>query len=64
MKRFHYDSRGIKLLRIEEATPVCGIDFCDDCGDCLVCSDSYGVGRCSDGHVWVVYERDIEQGLV
>lgn len=25
-------------------TPVCGVDFCDTCGDCLHC---YGEDRCA-----------------
>jgi hypothetical protein len=44
--------------RIEEATPKCGEDFCDRCGDCLAC---FGEDPCVDGHrehLWVVYEAD------
>ena len=26
------------VTKTEEATPECGTDFCDDCGDCLACS--------------------------
>ena len=58
MKRRHYDFRGEKLLRTESATPKCDVDFCDDCGDCLICyaeNDCGGVpGRT---HTWVVYEE-------
>lgn len=43
-----------KLLRIDEATPVCGEDFCDDCGDCLDCYWE-DTGFCS--HRWVTYEK-------
>ena len=38
-----------------EAQPVCGVDFCDECGDCLAC---YGPDECVrsvSGHWWVVY---------
>jgi len=44
------------VLRIEERVPVCGEDFCDRCGDCLVC---FSEDPCRDGHeehLWVVYE--------
>lgn len=32
--------------------PVCGEDFCDRCGDCLVCDAEF---ECFDGgsHMWV-----------
>jgi len=57
MNRYVYDSRGIKLLRVEEADPVCGEDWCDACGECLHC---YGSDWCNareeEGHLWVVYE--------
>ena len=52
-----FDATGTKLLRREEATPVCGEDFCDSCGDCLVCCGEdpcYGPG--GGDHYWVVYE--------
>jgi len=41
--------------RDEEATPVCGEDFCERCGDCLVC---FGGDECCEGgeHEWVRYE--------
>lgn len=36
-----------------DATPICGEDFCDDCGDCLWC---YTGDYCPGGwHIWVVY---------
>jgi len=38
------------------ATPICGEDFCDSCGDCLAC---YGGDWCPEGgHTWVVYAED------
>jgi hypothetical protein len=59
MKRHVFDVSG-KLLRVEEATPKCGVDFCDRCGDCLHC---YRVGCYKNGDwktgascFWVVYE--------
>jgi hypothetical protein len=60
MRRQVYDVTGTNLIRIdEEADPECGVDFCDDCGDCLSCyegDDCGGVeGRC---HAWVVYEEE------
>lgn len=54
-----YDHRGEKQLRTEIATPNCGEDFCDRCGDCLDC---YGGDPCpeADGlaHSWVEYEKE------
>jgi hypothetical protein len=46
-----------RLLRTEEAVPVCGEDFCDSCGDCLAC---YGGDYCPERpeHRWIVYEAD------
>ena len=45
------------FVRTEEATPECGVDFCDSCGDCLSC---YGSDECqtseSGEHFWVEYE--------
>lgn len=38
--------------------PICGVDFCDSCGDCLSC---HGDEPCWDGgvnngpHMWVTY---------
>ena len=51
------DSAG-KIIHTEEATPVCGEDFCDDCGDCLHC---YVEDRCQFNytgiHRWVQYKN-------
>jgi hypothetical protein len=43
-----------------DATPVCGEDFCDHCGDCLHC---YGGDACRDelGHGWCVYAENVEE---
>ena len=61
MKRFvHLDvSPYNELLRVEEAEPECGEDFCDRCGDCLHCyggDPCYGIDAEGE-HYWVVYEK-------
>jgi len=42
--------------RQEERQPICNVDFCDSCGDCLVC---YGEDECLSNsdrkHMWVKY---------
>jgi hypothetical protein len=50
-----------KLIRIDEAEPECGKDFCDSCGDCLHCYGGYCYGT-NDGRDcwWVVYEDEAE----
>ena len=53
----HIYSLDHKRLRIEEDTPICGVDFCEHCGDCLAC---YGDVFSYCCHYWVVYEDDIE----
>ena len=57
MKKHIYNSGGDKLLKVIDDKPKCGIDFCDECGDCLHC---YGGEQCpysDDGyHFWVEYE--------
>ncbi len=57
MKRQVYRDDG-KFLREEEATPKCNKDFCDACGECLVC---YGEDPCwPDGeHYWVVDSEEV-----
>lgn len=54
-----WDETGTILLRVTEGTPVCGVDFCDECGDCLAC---YGDMPCRDGgeHHWVQYGEAAE----
>ena len=51
------DWTGRILIREENAEPVCGKDFCDDCGDCLAC---YIEDPCYDGsvHRWVEYDKN------
>ena len=60
MQKHIYDRHGMTLLRVEEAEPVCGRDFCDECGACLVC---HAEDECSFGgeHVWVEYKGEIEE---
>lgn len=57
MKKHIFDSLGENLLRVEDAEPECGQDFCDSCGDCLACYE----GECLDSedgqHYWVEYEE-------
>ena len=58
MKCETYDGSGVKLLRVEDANPQCGEDFCDSCGDCLDCFDGdYCCGNVDGKHKWVKYEK-------
>ena len=63
VKKCVYDEYTCELLRVEDAEPECGVDFCDRCGDCLHC---YEYGPCYDGteecdeHFWVAYESKSE----
>lgn len=44
---------------LEMGDPVCGEDFCDGCGDCLVCFPHHGAEWCGDGDSrWVIYLDD------
>jgi len=47
------------FIREENAIPVCNVDFCDTCGDCLAC---YGEDECMESesgkHFWVEYEGE------
>ncbi len=53
-----FDYTGTKRLYNVDLIPNCGDDFCDTCGDCLVC---YVEDACNgvDGeeHFWVIYEE-------
>ena len=59
MIRYIADTHG-KITGKEDAVPVCGKDFCEDCGDCLVCyvEDSCFFGW-SDQHMWVRYQERV-----
>jgi hypothetical protein len=64
VKKHIYDNQD-KLIEIVEAEPVCGLDFCDSCGDCLNC---YGGDECLEGydgkHYWVVYQDKSVEDVV
>ncbi len=59
MKCEIFNHNGTVFLRTEDITPVCGLDFCDECGDCLAC---YGGDECLDItngiHRFVRYEDE------
>jgi hypothetical protein len=43
------------LVKTLEATPECGKDFCDTCGDCLACFEC-------DCAWWILYtDMDVER---
>ena len=53
-----FDNKTLKFIRTEEAEPECGEDFCDSCGDCLVCygdDPCYGSDPPKPEHYWVEY---------
>jgi hypothetical protein len=67
VRREVWDKRGDKLLRVDNAEPECGQNFCDRCGDCLHC---YGYHHCvtggagddeNVGHRWVQYGEPSEE---
>lgn len=36
--------------------PICGIDFCDSCGDCLYCTmGDFCYGSSNGEHHWIKY---------
>lgn len=46
---------------MDMGNPVCGDDFCDQCGDCLHC---YAGQYCPSGeHTWVIYKDDPKNPL-
>ncbi len=54
-----WDTVTARMIHIDEGvTPVCGEDFCDNCGDCLACADAGEpcpvIGACG-GHRWIRY---------
>lgn len=58
MIRYVYNSDGLILLHTEEATPICGEDYCEMCGDCLVCAIAEPCFYNAEGnHLWVRYEE-------
>ena len=54
----YIDRENDAYLWTEVGDPVCGIDFCDQCGDCLHC---YWDDECypypGEGHSWVIYRN-------
>jgi len=54
-----YAEDDVKPLIGFEATPICGVDFCDTCGDCLDCQEGDG---CVDDKscLWVLYADNTE----
>jgi len=59
MVRYIANAKG-QIVGEEEAEPVCQEDYCDACGDCLVCYAedpcySEGDDASEDGHMWVRY---------
>ncbi len=64
MLKYIYDFPGQNLIRVVDEVPVCGRDFCDECGDCLACNGSepcYHDGQLGQSHFWVQYGEDAEQ---
>jgi hypothetical protein len=60
LKKHIYERMSNKLLRVEEAEPVCAEDFCDRCGDCLAC---YGAEPCIGNepeHYWVEFVEPVK----
>jgi hypothetical protein len=55
MKR-HIANLAGEIVETDEATPVCGESYCDDCGDCLACCSSEPCRASKNGrHRWVAY---------
>ena len=62
MRKEICDNVNYEYIRTEECEPVCGEDFCDNCGDCLVCCfDDMCYGPGESLHRWVVYEDELER---
>lgn len=60
MRKQVFDSTGRKFLRVVNAEPACGEDFCDNCGDCLACNKGDSCPGSRDGeHRWVSYEENL-----
>lgn len=58
MKCEIWDTATDRLIRVDDnAVPVCGEDFCDNCGDCLACAEIGETCHASkDGqHRWIRY---------
>lgn len=52
-----------KITVVVEAEPTCGLDLCDDCGECLVCNGNDACPCTSPyggEHRWIVYQAEGE----
>jgi hypothetical protein len=52
MRCYITDPKTGKVIREEDREPICGEDFCEDCGDCLACGGSepcYTVAKAEPG---------------
>jgi hypothetical protein len=56
MLRHVADNEG-KIISTEEVEkgPICGEDFCDNCGKCLACEGNEPCRESPKGHRWVRY---------
>lgn len=46
---------GGSRVRLDDYVPICGKDFCEDCGDCLHCYSGDVCVHSSDGkHTWPI----------
>ena len=58
MRRYVANAEG-KVVDYEDAEPICSEDFCDSCGDCLVCYSEENCRGLEGGlpkqHIWVRY---------
>jgi len=52
----YFDELTLEFLFSRDVMPECDKDFCDECGECLVC----GKNKCRKGynHYWVQYVSD------
>ena len=57
MKKYLYDKTGTSILEVAEIEPVCSVDFCEDCGDCVVCNRGICANNGDDGHRLIDYEK-------
>lgn len=47
--------------QLVNATPRCGFDYCDRCGDCLYCYEDDPCAPGSQWHTWVVYPSQADE---
>lgn len=59
-----YGSKCGKRVFSFDAEPVCAVDYCNRCGDCLVCDiEDDCNGEDGRGHVWVVFSEEADAFL-